>query len=74
MSPDDVERIAHLLLEIGGDTPWVLLWDEPGADAAGPSLLCSAVEARDVPGIVCSHLLRMVRGELGPQDAVVWDH
>jgi hypothetical protein len=74
MTRQDMERITDLLLEIGGDTPWVLLWDEPGADVAGPSLLCSAVEAREVPAIVCSHLLRMVRGELGPQDAVVWEN
>jgi len=69
MSPLDIERITDLLLEISGHTPWVLLWNE-----GQPSLLAGSVEPREVPQMVCSHLLRMLRGELGPEDAVVWEH
>lgn len=74
MSPQDMERIAGLLLEIGGDTPWILLWDEPGVEQDGPRLLSSAVTAREVPQLLCHHLFKILRGELGPADAVVWEH
>ena len=69
MTRRDLERVSDLLLEIGGRTPWVLLWE-----GGEPSLMAGSVEPREVPRLVCGHLLRMLRGELGPEDAVVVEH
>jgi hypothetical protein len=68
MTRQDMERITDLLIEVGGRTPWVLLWDED-SEAVLSSM---AVEA--VPQVICSHLLKMLRGELGPQEIIAVEH
>ena len=69
MSPQDLDRLTDLLLEIGGRSPWVLLWED-----GEPRLVVGSLEPREVPQLLCNHLLRILRGELGPEDAVVVEH
>ena len=58
-------RIMELLVEIGGRAEWVLLWD--GGEHA-------QVDPRDVPEVICGHLLRLLRGELGPHNVIMVEH
>jgi len=71
MNREDVERITDLLIEIGGRRAWVLLWDEPEAEKAS---VLTSVPSADLPELVCFHLLRLIRNELGPDDTIAREH
>lgn len=68
MTKQDMERVVDLLIEVGGRTPWILLWDSEDSG------VMSSVAPEDVPAMVCAHLLKMLTHEMSPPDVIAREH